>query len=205
MNKKILPLSLLMLTGLTSYSSAFSADKNDSAEPTTQQVQISTNDACPQSQEAKTITMKDMSFSYFKYEDHICGTLAVDLSKNKDWSKAGSGWFAAGFGAKTMKGSNMFIFVPKNSDVKNTKYNVFANIGGAYGPTKSLDTKPIDGQIKILSSSLGKVNFAIYPAKIDGLSNDDKKINMIFSHSKPGMTEFAPGHTSAYDGKSLDL
>lgn len=35
----------------------------------------------------------------------------------------------------------MFIFVPQKSQSQDVRYDVFANIGGAYGPTKSLDTK----------------------------------------------------------------
>ena len=151
--------------------------------------------------------MRDMSFKYFKEGNHICAILKVNttVSANKDWKEKGSGWFAAGFGAKTMKGSNMFIFVPKNLDTEKTKYNIFANLGGSYGPTKPLDTKPKPGQIKLLSSSLGKVKFVIYPNKINNLSVNDKNINMIFSHSRPAITKFAPGHIATYDGQSMSF
>lgn len=215
--KKVLPISLAVLFGsmLVSCSSSNSNDTESSQQTdnqvvTQQPIQeaaINDDSVCPAGQQAKTIDMKDMSFSYFKYQDHICATLKVDLDKDKtkDWSKDGSGWFAAGFGAPTMKGSNMFIFVPTNNSTQNTQYDVFANVGGAYGPTKSLDTKPADGQISLLSSSLGQVSFAIYPDKIDGMNINDKKVDMIFSHSKAGVTQFAPGHISKYDGVSMDF
>ena len=59
----------------------------------------------------------------------------------------------------------MFIFVPQKSNSGNVKYDVFANVGGGYGPTKPLDTKPKQGQVDILSSSLGEVEFALYTKK----------------------------------------
>ncbi|QEO56570.1 hypothetical protein [Francisella marina] len=158
---------------------------------------------CPADLKYQTINMRDMTFEYSQYEDHICAVLSVDMSKNSDWQEGGSGWFAAGFGAETMKGSNMFIFVPEKLQ-QGVKYDVYANIGGVYGPTKPLDTKPEAGQIKLLSSSLGKVNFAIYPQKISGLSNSGK-VDMIFSHSAAGVYKFAPCHVAAYDGKAMDL
>ncbi|MBK2258234.1 hypothetical protein [Francisella philomiragia] len=158
---------------------------------------------CPADLKYQTINMRDMAFEYAQYEDHICAVLSVDISKNSNWQKDGSGWFAAGFGAETMKGSNMFIFVPEKLQ-EGIKYDVYANIGGAYGPTKPLDTKPTTGQIKLLSSSLGKVEFAIYPQEISGLSNSGK-IDMIFSHSKAGVYKFAPGHIAAYDDKAMNL
>ena len=206
MIKKLLPLSLLLGVAFASYGS--NSDSKDSGKvenAKTNASQISSKNSCPTSQDIKTINMKDMTLSYFKYQDHICGTLKVDLSANETWSKEGSGWFAAGFGAPSMKGSNMFIFVPKNTDVKNTKYDIFANVGGGYGPTKPLNTKPKAGQIKILSSSLGKVSFVLYPNKVEGLSSDDKNIEMIFSHSKAGVTEFVPGHIAKYANQTLDL
>lgn len=212
---KLLPVSLSIIFGtmLASCSSSSDntvtqqADSKATTQQSSQETVTNTNNICPVGQQVKTIDMQDMSFSYFKYQDHICATLKVDLNKpkTKDWSKDGSGWFAAGFGAPTMKGSNMFIFVPTNSDTKDTQYSVNANVGGAYGPTKSLDTKPADGQISLLSSSLGQVSFAIYPNKVDGMSIDDKKVDMIFSHSKAGITEFAPGHISKYDGLAMDF
>ncbi|MDE5002701.1 hypothetical protein NAI78_09740, partial [Francisella tularensis subsp. holarctica] len=93
-----------------------------------------------------TIGMRAMSFRYAQYKDHICAILEVYLNKNKQWREKGSGWFAACFGAKTMKVSNMFIFVPNKSQSQDIRYDIFANFGGAYGPTKSLDTKPQNGQ-----------------------------------------------------------
>ncbi|MED7819751.1 MULTISPECIES: hypothetical protein [unclassified Francisella] len=160
------------------------------------------NDICPSDLKYKNINMKDMSFKYAKYNDHICATLKVNLDKNKSWKEQGSGWFAAGFGAQTMKDSNMFIFVPQKTDNKKVKYDVFANVGGAYGPTKPLDTKPTDGQIDLLSSSLGKVKFAIYPKKVANLA-DTGNIDMIFSHSKAATYQFIPPHVSAYDDKQM--
>lgn len=213
--KKNLPLSAVAILGsiLASCGSSSSNDtgsqqaNNQDTVQSTKQVVVNGDSVCPTSEQSKTIDMQDMSFSYFKYQDHICVILKVNLDKpkTKDWAKDGSGWFAAGFGAPTMKGSNMFIFVPTNSDTKDTQYNIYANAGGAYGPTKPLDTKPKDGQISLLSSSLGQVSFAIYPDKIDGMSIDDKKVDMIFSHSKSGVTEFAPGHIAKYDGLAMDF
>ncbi|AIT10175.1 hypothetical protein LO80_09455 [Candidatus Francisella endociliophora] len=214
--RKVLPISLAVLFGslLVSCSSSNSSDTESQqtdtqavAQQSTQEVATNNDNICPTGQQVKTIDMQDMTFLYFKYEDHICATLKVDLDKDKtkDWSKDGSGWFAAGFGAPTMKGSNMFIFVPTNTDTKDTQYDVFANIGGAYGPTKPLDTKPADGQISLLSSSLGQVSFAIYPNNVDGVNIEDKKVDMIFSHSKAGATEFAPGHIAKYDGLAMDF
>lgn len=89
---------------------------------------------CPTDLKYKTIGMRDMSFKYVQYKDYICAILEVELNKNKQWQERGSGWFAAGFGAKTMKDSNMFIFVPQKSQSQDVRYDVFANIGGAYGP-----------------------------------------------------------------------
>lgn len=160
------------------------------------------SDACPSDLKYKNINMKDMNYKYAKYQDHICATLKVNLEKNKTWEEQGSGWFAAGFGAPTMKGANMFIFVPQKSNSKDVKYNVFANVGGGYGPTKPLDTKPKQGQIEILSSSLGKVQFALYPKKVANLA-DNGIINMIFSHSKAGVYKFVPPHVSAYGDKEM--
>ncbi|ALB01526.1 hypothetical protein ACH24_01940 [Francisella persica ATCC VR-331] len=159
---------------------------------------------CPADLKYKTISMRDMSFKYAQYKDHICAILEVELNKNKQWQEQGSGWFAAGFGANTMKDSNMFIFVPQKSQSQYVHYDVFANIGGAYGPIKSLDTKPQKGQIELLSSSLAKVEFALYPQKIPGLKTSGK-IDMIFSHSKAGVYQFAPGHVAAYDGKAINI
>jgi hypothetical protein len=160
------------------------------------------NNICPSDLKYKSINMKDMNYKYAKYQDHICATLSVNLDKNKAWREQGSGWFAAGFGAPTMKGANMFIFVPQKSNTKDVKYNVFANVGGGYGPTKPLDTKPKDGQIDVLGSSLGEVQFALYPKKVANLA-DNGTINMIFSHSKAGVYKFVPPHVSAYGGKKM--
>ncbi|AEB27555.1 hypothetical protein B4919_07455 [Francisella tularensis subsp. novicida] len=165
---------------------------------------VDSTSICPTDLKYKTIGMRDMSFRYAQYKDHICAILEVDLNKNKQWREKGSGWFAAGFGAKTMKGSNMFIFVPNKSQSQDIRYDIFANIGGAYGPTKPLDTKPQKGQIELLSSSLAKVEFALYPQKIPGLATNGN-IDMIFSHSKAGVYQFAPGHVAAYDDKAINL
>ena len=159
---------------------------------------------CPNDLKYQTINMRDMVFKYSQYKSHICAVLEVDLNKNTQWQEKGSGWFAAGFGAKSMKGSNMFIFVPQKSQSQDVHYDVFANIGGAYGPTKPLDTKPKKGQIEVLSSSLAKVEFVLYPQKIPGLANSGK-IDMIFSHSKAGVYQFVPGHVAAYDSKAINL
>ncbi len=153
---------------------------------------------------AKTIDMKDMKFTYLKYQDHICATLEVKLNKNEDWTNKGNVWFAAGFGAKTMKGSKMVIFVPKNKDTKNTQYKAFGNVGGGFGPSLPLYTKPKAGTVEILSSSLGKVELALYPDKVKSLK-DKNNIDMIFSHSKTGLKQFVSGHVAAYDGVALDL
>ncbi|ASG68488.1 hypothetical protein fh0823_15140 [Francisella halioticida] len=160
------------------------------------------NNTCPSNLKYKNINMEDMDFKYAKYDDHICAILKINLDKNKSWKEQGSGWFAAGFGAQTMKGSNMFIFVPQKSDNEKVKYDVFANIGGAYGPTKPLNTKPKKGEIKILSSALGNIEFALYPKKVSNLA-DSGTINMIFSHSKAGVYKFVPPHVSAYDDKKM--
>ena len=77
-------------------------------------------------------------------------------------------------------------------------------LAGAYGPTKSLDTKPQKGQIELLSSSLAKVEFALYPQKIPDLATSGK-IDMILSHSKARVYQFAPGHVAVYDGKAINL
>ncbi|MDE5023051.1 hypothetical protein NAI81_12525, partial [Francisella tularensis subsp. holarctica] len=76
----------------------------------------------------KNIGMRDMSFRYAQYKDHICSILEVDINKNKQWREKGSGWFAAGFGAKTMKWSNMFIFVQNKYQSHDIRYDIFANI-----------------------------------------------------------------------------
>ena len=216
MNKKLLSLIVSVLLGVTLV--GCSANKTENTEATSskksqlldndkaknQDIVINSKQICPNMQDAQTIDMKDMKFTYLKYQDHICATLEVKLDNNKDWATKGSGWFAAGFGAKTMKGSNMFIFVPKTLDTKDTQYNVFSNIGGGFGPTLPLDTKPKDGVIDVLSSSLGKVEFALYPEKIKGFESASK-IDMIFSHSKAGKDKFAPGHIAAYDNKTIQL
>ncbi|API86430.1 hypothetical protein [Francisella uliginis] len=157
---------------------------------------------CPSDLKYKNINMKDMNFKYAKYNDYICATLKVNLDKNKAWKNQGSGWFAAGFGAPTMKGANMFIFVPQKSNGNDVKYNVFANVGGGYGPTKPLDTKPKEGQIDVLASSLGEVEFVLYPEKVANLA-DNGTIDMIFSHSKAGVYKFIPPHVSAYGDKKM--
>jgi hypothetical protein len=202
-------MSILLGTVLISCSANKSENTDDTVSTKIDKQNLTANSKqiCPaidSFENTKTIDMKDMMFTYFKYEGHICGTLEVKLDANKDWSTKGSGWFAAGFGTKTMKGSSMFIFVPKTLDPKDTTYSVFSNVGGGFGPTLPLDTKPDDGVINILSSSLGKVEFVIYPEKIEGLKSISK-IDMIFSHSKAGKDKFAPGHVAKYDGEKLSL
>ena len=211
MNKKITSLTISVLLGATLASCSVNNSKTNAEDVSVtndskrnDQKTISAKQVCPGMNGAKTIDMKDMSFSYLKYQDHICATLEVKLDANNEWKTKGSGWFAAGFGAKTMKGSNMFIFVPKTLDPKEIQYSVFSNVGGGGGPTLSLDTKPEDGVIDILSSSLGKVEFALYPGDIASLKSLDS-INMIFSHSKASVDKFAPGHIAVYDGYSMDL
>jgi hypothetical protein len=216
MSKKLIPLAMSVLLGVTLVSCSANSkednvtkvsanvDEANSDQLSNQNLVADHSEVCPSTEKSKTIDMKDMEFTYFKYEDHICGTLEVKLDVNKDWSTKGSGWFAAGFGSKTMKGSNMFIFVPKTLDLKDTQYNVFSNIGGSVGPTLALDTKPRAETINLLSSSLGKVEFALYSNIIDGLGSTTK-IDMIFSHSKAGIDKFGPGHIAVYDRKTLQL
>ena len=212
MNKKIISLTISVLLGAILASCSANNNKTNAEDVSTtndskidkQDTTVNTEQVCPSMNGAKTIDMKDMSFSYLKHQNHICATLEVKLDENNKWKTKGSGWFAAGFGAKTMKGSNMFIFVPKTLDPKDTQYSVFSNVGGGGGPTLALDTKPKDGVVDVLSSSLGKVEFVLYPDNVANLESTGN-IDMIFSHSNAGVDKFAPGHIAVYDEKIMQL
>ena len=218
MDKKLIAISVLLGASLAGCATKDNPVNNNEitakAKVSTQAINTSMTDSkisstnekqtCPSMDGAKTIDMEDMKFSYLKYQDHICATLEVKLDDNPNWTTKGSGWFAAGFGAKTMKGSKMVIFVPKSKDTKDTQYTAFGNIGGGFGPSLPLYTKPKAGTVEILSSSLGKVELALYPNKVKSLKGETH-IDMIFSHSKAGLTQFVPGHIAAYDGFAMDL
>ncbi|MDE4957418.1 hypothetical protein NAI59_11140, partial [Francisella tularensis subsp. holarctica] len=75
------------------------------------------------------------------------------------------------------------------SQSQDIRYVIFSIIVGAYCPTNYLDTKPQKGQIELLSSTLAKVEFALYPQKIQGLATNGK-IDIIFSHSKAVVYQF---------------
>jgi hypothetical protein len=91
MNSRLLSLSMSILLGTVLISC--SANKSENTDDTVstkidkQNLTANSKQICPaidSFENTKTIDMKDMMFTYFKYEGHICGTLEVKLDANKD-------------------------------------------------------------------------------------------------------------------------